>query len=71
MGISYAIRTRQCSIFRSVHHVLLRVITLRGLGLDHDGGIAALIILRLVADRPYHVAGVQPYRCSQDHGSGH
>ena len=71
VGISYALPTHRCSILPSVHQVLLRIITLRGLRLNHDGGIPSLIILRPVGDRPNHITRVQPYRRSQDHGSGH
>ncbi len=34
------------------------------LGLDHDRGVASLIVLRLVGDRSYYVAGVEPDSCS-------
>ena len=48
-----------------IHHVLLRVVRFRGLGLDHDGGVTALIVLRLVSDGTNDVAGVESDGSSQ------
>ena len=45
--------------------MFFRVVGLGGLGLDHDRGVATLIELRLVGDRPNDVAGTQPKRRSQ------
>ena len=45
--------------------VFLCVVTLRGLSLDHDGGVAALVKLRLARDSSHHVARTQPERGSQ------
>ena len=35
------------------------VVGLRGLGLDHDGGVAALVELGLVGDRPDDVTALR------------
>ena len=57
--------TREKWDIPSVHWVLLGVVGLGGLGLDHNRGVAALVELRLVGDRPYYVTGVEADGCSQ------
>ena len=45
--------------------ILLGVVGLGSLRLDHDRGVAALVELGLVGDRPYDVTGVEADGCSQ------
>ena len=54
----YATPVQQCSISPEVPGEPLRcVVGLGGLGLDHDGRVATLVILRFVGDGPHHIAG--------------
>ena len=53
------------SLFRLIRNLLRRVIALYGSTLDDDGRVAPLDGLAPSRDRPRHVAGTQPERCSE------
>ena len=58
-------RTREKWDIPVLVQILLRVVGLGSFRLDHDRGVAALVELRLVGDRPYYVTGVETDGCSQ------
>ena len=41
------------------------VVGLGGLGLNDNGGVAMLVKLRLVSDRPHHITGGESQSCCQ------
>ena len=51
--------------FWLITQVFLCIVRLRGLRLNHDACVAALIVLRPVGHRPYHVARTQSERRPQ------
>ena len=57
---SYRPSVGQRPLAISIHLFLTRIVRLDGLGLDDDGGVAALVVLRLVGNSPRHITGLEP-----------
>ena len=55
-----------CSMLRAVLQLFRRIVRLDGLGLDDDGGVTALVVLRLVRNRTSDVATRHQYPGEND-----
>ena len=56
-GASFQPDRRGVGFFCLLRLLPFGVVGLGGFGLNHNGGVAMLVELRLVSDRPHHITG--------------